>query len=362
MNKNTVYNLTFFITVILTAVGTVMVYSASGMMSDYKYHNSMQFFLKQLVWITIGLVSFLFFRKLDYNKIREHTPEIIAATFVMLALVLVFAPSINGARRWLRFGPFSLQPAELAKISAVIFLAHYIAAAGKKMQDFKAGLVKPFAIIGTIVVLIFAERDFGIPTIIFITSLILLYSGGAKIKHLAIVFAAILPLAVFYIVKHSYRMNRLTIFLHPWSDPGKGGYQIIQSLTAFGSGGLFGRGLGGSKIKNMFLPEAHTDFIFPILGEEQGFVGTMIILLLFVALFYLGIHIAKNAKNLFGSMLAFGITLMLALQAIVNMGVSVALLPNKGLPLPFISFGGSSLLMALTCMGILLNICGQMEK
>jgi len=362
MNKNVLYNLTLFITLVLAAGGIVMVYSASGMMSNDRYHNSMMFFIKQLIWISVGFLSFLFFRKFDYNKLKDNTTVILAATFLLLVLVLIFAPSINGARRWFRFGPFSFQPAELAKFTVVIFLAKYIHNWNKKMNDFKTGMFKPFLIMGPILLLVFLEKDFGIPTIIFVTIIILLFVGGAKLKHLFLIFLPIIPIAIVFILKYKYRLSRLTIFLNPWSDPDGAGYQIIQSLSAFGSGGLWGRGLGESKINNLFLPESHTDFIFPIIGEEIGFLGTILVVILFIILFYTGTQIAKYAKNTFGSILAFGITLTISLQAIVNMGVCLDLLPNKGLPLPFISFGGSSLLMTFTSIGILLNICRQIEK
>lgn len=362
MNKSATYNLILFSILMLTAVGVVMVYSASASMAAVKYHNPMRFFARQMIWLIPGFLSFMFFKKFDYNRLKNYIPAILIGTGLILIAVLINAPDINGARRWIRLGMLSFQPSELAKLSAIIFLAGYISDWHKKMKNIKTGLVNPFFIIGPILLLIFAEKDFGIPAIIFATTLILLYTGGTKLKHILYIILPIVPFAVYVILKNAYRVNRLLIFLNPWSDPNGNGYQIIQSLSAFGDGGLIGCGLGKSKINNLFLPESHTDFIFPIIGNETGYVGTMLILLFFVILFYSGLQISKNAKNVFGSILALGITLSISFQAMINMGVSVALLPNKGLPLPFISSGGSSLLVSLTCIGILLNICQQIEK
>jgi len=362
VNKSLLYNLTFFSILMLMAMGVVMVYSASASLAAAKGHSPMMFFIKQIMWIVIGFISLLFFKQFDYNRLKEHIPVILILTFLALVAVLINAPDINGARRWFRLGTLSFQPSELAKLSIVIFLAGYIHDWNKKMKDFKIGLINPFVIICPILLLIFAEKDFGMPAIIFLTVMILLFIAGTKLKHLLLVLLPIVPFAVFFILKHKYRINRLAIFLNPWSDPDGKGYQVIQSLSAFGSGGLFGCGLGKSKINNLYLPESHTDFIFPVIGDEGGFIGTMIILIFFIVLFYIGVRISKNAKNVFGSVMAFGITLSIALQAIVNMGVSLSLLPNKGMPLPFISSGGSSMLVTLTSIGILLNICQQIEK
>ena len=206
------------------------------------------------------------------------------------------------------------------------------------------------------------ESDLGVPFLIFVTTIIILFIGGARFLHISCTFIAVIPVIIYAIIKEPYRLKRFITFLNPWADPKGSGYQLIQSLMAMGSGGFWGVGLGKSTIKMLFLPEAHTDFIFPIIGEEFGLLGTSIVLLLFLSLFYYGTKIAINSKNLFGSITAFGITLTIVLQSVINMSVSVGLIPTKGLSLPFISFGGSSILIAMASMGILINIGKQLKE
>ncbi|PKM92960.1 MAG: putative lipid II flippase FtsW [Elusimicrobia bacterium HGW-Elusimicrobia-4] len=360
MNHQKSYNRGVLIVVLaLVSIGLVMVLSASGGIADYRFGNPAKFFLKQVVWVVLGIFSMLCFSVFDYNKLKKLIIPFLICTVLLLISVLLFGTTVGGAKRWLRFGSFGFQPSEIAKITVIIFLAWYIDRRNSKMKNFKEGLFKPFLVVGFILLLIFLERDFGVPLLIFLLTIILLFIGGAN--YLYIVFAGLsaVPIIIYAVMKEPYRLKRITTFLNPWADPQGTGYQLVQSLIAMGSGGLFGVGLGKSIVKMLFLPDPHTDFIFPIIGEEFGFIGTMTILLLFLALFILGIKIAVNAKNLFGTLLAFGITIMIALQSIINMAVSVGVMPTKGLPLPFISFGGSSVLIMLTSIGILLNIGKQ---
>ncbi|MEW6556983.1 MAG: putative lipid II flippase FtsW [Elusimicrobiota bacterium] len=356
------YNLwVFVITLILVSIGTIMVFSASGIMADYRYGTAFTFFLKQLLWVGIGLLSMLIFSAFDYNKLKKIVPVLLIFTVILLVMVLLLGPTIAGTKRWLKFGPVGFQPSEIAKLTVVFFLAWYVDRRTSKMKNFQDGLIRPFIIISIIAGLIYLERDVGVPVLIFLLALVLLFIGG--LRKMYIVFAGLIvsPLIFYAILKEPYRLKRLTAFLNPWADPQGSGYQLIQSFLAMGSGGLAGKGLGNSQIKMLFLPEPHTDFIFPIIGEEFGLIGTMAILLLFFGLFYFGIKIALHAKNLFGTLLAFGITIMITLQMIINISVSIGIFPTKGLPLPFISFGGSSMVVMLTGIGILLNIGKQLK-
>ncbi|PIU83086.1 MAG: putative lipid II flippase FtsW [Elusimicrobia bacterium CG06_land_8_20_14_3_00_38_11] len=345
----------------LVSIGLVMVLSASGGMADYRYGSPTKFYLNQAVSVIIGIFSMLFFSVFDYNKLKKFVVPLLIFTVLLLISVLFFGTIASGARRWLRFGTFGFQPSEIAKITVIIFLAWYIDKRTSKIKNFKEGLLKPLVIVGSIVFLIFLERDFGVPFLIFLLTIILLFVGGANYLYIIFASVAAVPVVVYVILKEPYRLKRITTFLNPWADPQGAGYQLVQSLIAMGSGGIFGTGLGKSVVKMLFLPDPHTDFIFPIIGEEFGFIGTMLILSLFIALFIFGIKIAVNAKDLFGQLLAFGITVMITLQALINMSVSVGVLPTKGLPLPFISFGGSSVLVMLTSVGILLNIGKQLR-
>ncbi|MBI5574483.1 MAG: putative lipid II flippase FtsW [Elusimicrobia bacterium] len=346
----------------LVSIGIVMVLSASGGMADYRYGSPAKFFLKQVLWVVLGIFSLLFFSVFDYNKLKKFVVPLLIFTVLLLISVLLFGTTVSGAKRWLRFGPVGFQPSEIAKITVIIFLAWYIDRRTSKIKNFNDGLLKPFFVVGFILILIFLERDFGVPFLIFMITVFLLFVGGANYLYIIFAAAAAVPVVIYAVIKEPYRLKRITTFLNPWADPQGAGYQLVQSLIAMGSGGLFGTGLGKSIVKMLFLPDPHTDFIFPIIGEEFGFIGTMLILSLFFALFIFGIKIAVNAKNLFGQLLAFGITVMITLQALINMSVSVGVIPTKGLPLPFISFGGSSILVILTSVGILLNIGKQLKN
>src|SRR3989339_1271617 len=260
----------FMIMSILISIGLVMVYSSSAIMSNFKYGNSTLFLFKQLIWVLVGTVSFVIFSYYDYNKLRNYIVPILVATIFLLVLVLLFGKVVGGAKRWLRFGPLSFQPSELAKLTTILFLAWYIDRRKSKIKNFKEGLIKPFMIVGFILLLIFAEHDLGIPFLIFVTTIIILFIGGARFWHVSCAVLAIVPVVAFAIIKEPYRLKRFITFLNPWADPKGSGYQLIQSLIAMGSGGLWGVGLGKSTIKMLFLPEAHTDFIFPIIGEEFG--------------------------------------------------------------------------------------------
>ncbi|MBN1383261.1 MAG: putative lipid II flippase FtsW [Elusimicrobia bacterium] len=362
MNKAKSYNLGIWIVMlILVAIGIIMIYSASGVMADYKYGSASLFFRKQIVWVLLGGFSMVFFSYIDYRKLRNFVIPLLVLTIFLLIFVLIFGSTVGGAKRWLRFGPLGFQPSEVAKLVVIVFLAWYIDRRQSRMKNLKEGLLKPFGVVGIIMILVFLERDIGTPVLIFLITTILLFIGGIRLLHVCSAFITALPVIIYGILKEPYRLKRIAAFINPWADPEGSGYQLVQSMIAMGSGGIFGKGLGSSKIKMLFLPSPHTDFIFPIIGEEGGLIGTMTVLILFIILFYYGMKVALNAKDLFGSILAFGIIIMITMQALFNMSVSVGLLPTKGLPLPFISFGGSSIFMMMTSIGILLNIGKQLK-
>ena len=344
--------------IVLLSVGVVMVYSASAIMATDRFHDPYFFLKKQLVWALLGSACLVIAVRMDYRRLERLQWPILIAAAVLLVLVLVppFAQPINGTRRWLRLGPVSFQPAELAKLALVVYLAAYLARRRDGLTRFWQGLVPPLAIALVFALLVLAQPDLGNCLTLIVVTFGLLYLAGVRLRHLALVVAPALPLMMLAIWMAPYRLRRITTFLDPWADQRGGGFQIIQSWLALGSGGLFGRGIGESRQKLFYLPESHTDFIFAVIGEELGFVGALGLLSLFVVLIWRGLRVGVRAPDAFGAYLALGITVLIATQTLVNLGVVTGTLPTKGLPLPFVSFGGSALLMTMLSTGVLLNI------
>lgn len=339
----------------LICVGTVCLYSASAIWADTYYNDPAYFLKRQIFWLGIGFISMFLFARLDYNYLREWTKPLFLFACILLVAAL-FAPPVAGVRRWIRFGFIGIQPSEFAKLALIIYLADYLDRNNSTIVNSGKALIRPLILTAVILGLIGLAPDLGTPVLLFIVVMFVLYAAGAKIRHLLMCLTAALPVVVYDILRYPYRIKRLFGFLSPWEDPQGSGYQLVQSLTAIGSGGWLGKGLGSSKLKLMYLPAPHTDFIFSIICEELGLIGSLGILFLFLVLLMRGLHIAKGAGNLFGSLLALAITLLLAFQAFFNIAVSIGVIPTKGLPLPFFSYGGSSLLVSMTCIGILLNI------
>ena len=344
--------------IVLLSFGIVMVYSASAIMATDRFHDPYFFLKKQLIWALLGAIGLLAAVRFDYRRLERWQWPILISAAVLLVLVLVppFAHPINGTRRWLRLGPASFQPAELAKLALVVYLAAYLARRREGLADFWRGLVPPLAIAGLLAVLVLAQPDLGNCLTLVIVTFGLLFLAGVRLRHLLLVLAPALPLLALAIWMAPYRLRRIMTFLDPWADQRGGGFQIIQSWLALGSGGLVGRGIGESKQKLFYLPEAHTDFIFAVVGEELGFLGAVGLLTLFVVLIWRGLRVGVRAPDAFGAYLALGITVLIATQALVNLGVVTGLLPTKGLPLPFVSFGGSALFTTMLSTGVLLNI------
>lgn len=346
------------ITAILTLVGLVMVFSASAVVAGNRFHDSIYFLKRQIAWLAFGFFLLHIASHLDYLVWRRLALPILAVTALLLILVLI--PSLGvaakGARRWLRLGPISVQPAEMVKLVVVLYLAAYLANKRERLKEFAAGFLPPMILVGVLSGLVLLQPDFGTVVVIGLVTLAMLFLGGAKLCHLFGLVPIVLPLLALVIWKSPYRAQRLMTFLDPMKDPTGAGFQVNQSFLAFGSGGPFGVGLGEGKQKLFFLPEAHTDFVLALVGEELGLIGTGAIMVLFVILVLKGFQIAGRARDPFGQHLALGITLLIGIQALINAGVATGLLPTKGMTLPFVSYGGSSLLVSLVAIGILLSI------
>ncbi len=343
---------------LLLSIGVVMVYSASAIVAADRFGDPYFFLKKQLFWAALGAGCLWGALYVDYRRLeRLHWP-LLGAAAVLLVLVLVppFAQPINGTRRWLRLGVASFQPVELAKLALVIHLAATLARRRETLKDFWLGFVRPLAVAGALAALVLLEPDLGNCVALLALTFGLLFLAGAPARYLGYVAAPAGVVMAVAVYLAPYRLRRISAFLDPWQDPRGSGFQIIQSWLALGSGGWFGRGIGESKQKLFYLPEAHTDFIFAVIGEELGLVGGLALLALFVVLVWRGLRVGLRAPDSFGVYLALGITVLLATQTIVNLGAVTGLLPTKGLPLPFISFGGSALLVTMLGTGVLLNI------
>ena len=342
----------------LTVIGLVMVLSASSVWAFSQYGSSFLFFKRQLVYACVGGVLALLAARLDYRLLQRFWGALLVATVLLLLLVL--HPSIGketgGAARWLPLGSLTFQPSELAKLVVVAGTASILAANVRYLHDPVLWLVPLVPVVGAVIALILLQPDLGTAAVIAVTVLLLLFAAGVRLRLLVASALISSLVGIGVIFAEGYRRTRLLSFLHPWSDPHSSGYQVVQSLIALGSGHLFGVGLGASRQKWMYVPNAHTDFIFSILGEELGLVGELVVLLLFAALLYAGVRIALAAPDPFGRLLAAGITGWLGTQALINLGAVTGILPITGVPLPFLSFGGSSLVVSLVGVGVLVSV------
>ena len=353
----------FTVVMILTGLGIIMIFSTSGIVALQKFGDKYFFLRRQILWLMISVISFLITMRIDYRRYEKLSLPLLFFSAVLLILVLVpgIGITINGARRWLKLGRFTFQASELVKLAMVIYLASALSRKQNQITEFKRGFFPMLIIICSLFSLVLIEPDLGTAITLLAVSFFLLFVGGVQFWHLIIPVIAVAPLSYFIFRSKPYMMRRLLAFINPWEDPTGIGYHIIQALTALGSGGTSGVGLGESNQKMFYLPEAHTDFIYAIIGEEFGFIGTTLVLALFFIIIVRGAKIALKCDNLFGGLLAGGIIITIALQALINIGVVTGVLPTKGITLPFISYGGSSLLINLTAVGILLNISLQNE-
>ncbi|MFD3258504.1 stage V sporulation protein E [Paenibacillus lentus] len=342
----------------LLAIGIVMVYSAGSVLAFHDYGDSFYFVKRQLLFAVLGLAAMFFMMNLDYRHLRKYAKLGLLGCFALLIIVLI--PGIGvvrgGARSWLGISSFGIQPSEFMKLGMILFLSYWLSKEDYKIAMFTKGLLPPLGIMGLAFGLIMLQPDLGTGTVMMGASLLIVFTAGARIKHLAGLAAVGVLGFVGLILAAPYRLQRITAFLDPWSDPLGAGYQIIQSLYAIGPGGLAGLGLGMSRQKYSYVPEPQTDFIFSILSEELGFIGGLLVLLLFLILVWRGMRVAMTVEDSFGSLLAVGIVGMVAVQVVINIGVVIGLMPVTGITLPLISYGGSSLTLMLTALGILLNL------
>ena len=346
------------ITYLLLLIGLIMVFSASGVMAESRYGDSMFFLKRQAVWIVLGLLALHWVSRQDYDIWKSMMPIVLCLTIGCLILVLIpdVGSKVNGSRRWFRVAGLSFQPGELAKLTAVLYLASFLVRREEDITSFKKGVLAPVIVVGALAGLALLEPDMGTAMVLVAVLLGLLFLGGARITHLVGLVLSLLPLGYLLIMESDYRRRRLMSFLDPWQDPHDSGFQLTQSFVALGNGGFAGVGLGEGRQKLFFLPEAHADFVLALVGEELGFLGTGLLMVLFAILLVKGFHIAGRAPDAFGRHLASGVTLLLGIQVLINAGVVSGLLPTKGLTLPLVSYGGSSLIVTLIAIGMLLSI------
>jgi len=347
----------------LVAFGLVMIFSASSAYAVALHHDALYFLKRQLAWLAFAaLMAYLAYR-IDYRKLRRVAPLLLLATVAALALVLVphVGKVAGGASRWIGLGPAQFEPSEFAKLALVLYLASALATKGAKIRSFTSGVAPLCFVTGVVALLVVEQPDMGTASLLAFIAATMLFVAGARIAHLAALTAVIAPFG-FVLVRHDpYKWARITAFVDPWKDPQDKGFHIVQSLLALGSGGWHGVGLGFSRQKFFWLPEAHTDFIGSIIGEELGYVGIFVIVALFVTFAYRAVRIALAAEDRFGFFLAVGAMATIVIQALVNLGVVSSSWPVTGVPLPFISFGGSSLVTSVVSAALIVNV-GRARK
>ena len=349
---------------VLVSLGLTMVFISSTVMANAEYQDPYFFVKRQTIYALLGVGVLVLGRSIDYHLYKRYVYWLLFISLISLILVLIpgVGSRVRGAARWIRLGPLTLQPSEFAKLTVVIFLAYSLARKQEKMKYFAIGFLPHMVVAGLFIGLIGKEPDFGTALTLAGIVFIMLLVGGTRLTYILISFCMGVPAAVYMVMRDPKKFSRVLSFLDPWKYGQDVGYQLKQSLLAIGSGGIFGMGPGQSRAKLFYLPDAHTDFILSIFSEELGLIGVILILALFTLLVYRGIRVSLRAPDSYGSYLALGLTLLIGLQACINMGVVTGLLPTKGLSLPFLSYGGSSLLVNLMAVGILLNISSQLKR
>lgn len=345
-----------FIVTLLVIFGIIMVFSSSYYYALAKKGDAYYFLKRDLIWALIGMIAMITTSNINYKFYKKLGPILFVISIVLL--LLVFTPlgvEINYARRWIKAG-LTIMPGEIAKLCVIIFCAWFLSNKPNRIKSFKDGVLPLLLVIGTYFTLIILQPNLSTAVTISMIIVVMMFAAGMKILHLIGLFVTGVVGIIFMIILEPYRMKRITSFLDPFSDPMGSGYQVIQSLLALGSGGLFGVGLGRSIQKTLYLPEPQNDFIFAIIGEEMGFIGCTALIVCFMLLIWRGIHISINAPDLFGCLLGVGITSMIAIQVVINIAVATSSMPPTGIALPFISWGGNSLLLFMAAIGILLNI------
>lgn len=350
-------DLVLFVTVfVLAGIGVATCYSSSAVYAYKTFGDSFYFLKKQMLWFVVGFGALLFFQAIDYRHYIKHTKIMLLASFILLVIVLIpgVGHSVKGSSRWLGFSSLSMQPSEFVKICVVIYLVKIFSSEAK--ENHMVQLLIPMIIIALMFILIMFQPDFGTAIDLLVVSIFILFVSGFPLFYIVFLFIVSVPMFYLLIYQVSYRRERIIAFMDPWHDRYGIGYHVIQSFTAFKKGGLLGVGLGFGTQKLARLPEPHTDFVYAVIAEEAGLIGTVFIALIFCFFFYRGVRIAISAPDDFGKLLALGLSLLIVVQAFMNIGVVTGSLPTTGIPLPFISYGGSSLLTCMIASGILLNI------
>jgi cell division protein FtsW len=352
------------VTLALVGVGIVMVYSTSAIIAGDRFGDPYYFLKRQGLYAGIGFVLMILMMFVPYGILKKFAYPILILSILLLIAVLI--PGIGhragGSMRWLKIQSFSFQPSEFAKLGLVIFLAYFLTKKDERIRSFSFGFLPTLLLSGLVIALVAREPDFGAALFLSTMVFLLLFVSGARVIYIVGALVIAVPVVFYLLMNVGYRYKRLMSFIRPWEDPTGTSFQIIQSFLSFGSGGLFGLGLGEGRQKLFFLPAPHTDFIFSVIGEELGLLGAMVIVLLFFIFTVRGIHIGLSLEDKFASYMALGITLMISLQAVINMGVVLGLLPTKGLTLPLVSYGGTSLVTNLVGVGILLHLSTRMER
>lgn len=353
----------FLLVFVLVSIGVVMIYSASAIYAYSNTGDSLYFLKRHLFYLAIGYLMMFLAMSVDLALVRSLAKPLIGAAVVLLVLVLVphIGKEISGAKRWFKLGMFNFQPSEFAKIAIIVYMADFVSRKGSLMKTFFRGYVPAMLVLGLVVGLVLLEPDLGTAVTISVITIIILFASGARGSHLLTFLLAGIPALYVLVFSAPYRRRRIMAFLNPWADKRGVGFQIIQSFVALGSGGLIGVGLGQSRQKLFYLPASHTDFIFSIIGEELGFLGVASIVILFTLFLWQGMKVSFRANEGFEKVLSMGIVSLIAFEAVINIGVTAGAFPTKGLPLPFISYGGSGLIFHLMAIGLLLNVAKACE-
>ena len=348
----------WILVLVLVSFGLIMVFNTSAVFSSQQYGDPYHFFTRQIVYALVGIGIMLILSQGDYRTYRSYAPVILVASTVLLLMVFIpgLGKTVRGARRWIVLGPFSFQPSELVKLTLVFYLAGVMSkCSAKDVKDLVRGYVRYLAIAGVLLAIILLQKDFGTTVITGIAVFSVFFLAGVRWKYLLVTGLLALPLLGYFLLE-DYRWKRVFTFLDPCKDPYGAGFQLCQSLISFGAGGVFGQGLAGGNQKLFYLPDAHTDFILSVIAEELGLLGVCVVLLLFLLLLLFGVRIALRAPDYFGFLLAASITLLISLQVVLNAAVVMGALPTKGMVLPFLSYGGTALVVNLMAVGILMSI------
>lgn len=346
------------VTLVLTIFGLIMMFSASYANAIYIYNDGFYFIRGQIVWAVIGIVCMIAVSFINYRVLHKMAWPLYIISEILL-FVTLFMPPINGAKRWIIIGSLTFQPSELSKFAIILLFAHLIATNPLKMKKFKYGYLLPLALLGGVALITMQQTHLSATILIFLVGFIMMFMGGTKLRWFGISAGVVLPAGFLFILlsnKMEYAMERITTWLDPFKDRTDAGHQTVQSLLAIGSGGLMGLGLGNSRQKHLYVPEPQNDFIFSIICEELGFIGAAFVIILFIIFIVRGFGIAMKSRDKFGAMLAIGITVQIGLQALLNIAVVTNTVPNTGISLPFFSQGGTSLVMLLAQVGVLLSI------